>query len=138
MNTISDVAVDFTTACDNGSGWDACADFCVRGATFSAQCEVLSGVDTVADYCEWMRDLLVKLPDGRIEIRSMGVDEQRGHVTIFSVFRGTHTGPGGPVPPTGRSATADYVYAMEFRQGKLNHLTKVWNAPWTLRELGWV
>ncbi|MEM7190667.1 MAG: ester cyclase [Pseudomonadota bacterium] len=129
--------MSFLETCDSGKGWEACADLCREGATFSAQCEVLEGVETIQDYCEWMKELLVQLPDGRIELQSLTVDEDNGHVNVFSVFRGTHTGPGGPVPPTGRSMTADYVYAMEFEGEKLSHLTKVWNAPWSLRELGW-
>ncbi|MEM1161638.1 MAG: ester cyclase [Pseudomonadota bacterium] len=137
MEPISDTAVGFVEACDSGKGWAACAEYCTPNASFSAQCEVLEGVDTVEGYCAWMADLLQKLPDGRIEMKSLGVDEARGHVTLFSVFKGTHTGAAGPVPPTGRSTAADYVYAMEFRGGRLSHLTKIWNAPWTLRELGW-
>ena len=47
-------------------------------------------------------------------MRSFAVDEARHNVTAFGIFRGTHTGEGGPVPPTGKSAEADYVYVMEF------------------------
>ena len=34
---------------------------------------------------------------------------------------------GGPVPPTGKSVAADYVYAMEFDGDLIRHLTKIWN-----------
>ena len=37
-------------------------------------------------------------PDGRYELRTFAVDEERNHVAAFAVFRGTHTGEGGPVP----------------------------------------
>ena len=50
----------------------------------------------------------------------------------------THTGEGGPCPPTGKSMKADYVYVMEFDGEKIRHMTKIWNAGWTLKELGWV
>jgi hypothetical protein len=52
------------------------------------------------------------------------------------VFSGTHTGEGGP-PPTGKSTRSDYVYAMEFDGDKIRHMTKIWNAGWALKELGW-
>ena len=42
-----------------------------------------------------------------------------------------------PRPPTGKSTRADYVYAMEFAGGRIRHMTKIWNAGWTVRELGW-
>ena len=39
--------------------------------------------------------------------------------------------------PTGKRASADYVYVMEFDDGKIRHMTKIWNAGLTMRELGW-
>jgi hypothetical protein len=46
-----------------------------------------------------MKDLLTLLPDGTAEVRSFALDEKRNNVAVFGVFRGTHTGDGGPVPP---------------------------------------
>ena len=46
-------------------------------------------------------------------------------------------GPGGPVPPTGRRTSTDYVYVMQFEGGKIAHMTKIWNAGLALKELGW-
>jgi len=54
----------------------------------------------------------------------------------FGGFKGTHTEEGGPVPPTGKSVAADYVYAMEFEGGKIRHMTKVRNDGHSLRQLG--
>jgi len=64
---------------------------------------------------------LSPLPDGRAEVRSFGVDESRNKVLAYGVFHGTHTGEGGPVAPTGKSAKADYVYAMDFEGDKIRH-----------------
>jgi hypothetical protein len=41
------------------------------------------------------------------------------------------------VPPTGRSAEADYVYVMDFGGDKIRHMTKIWNDGITMRQLGW-
>jgi hypothetical protein len=27
---------------------------------------------------------------------------------------------------------------MEFEDGKISHMTKIWNAGWAMRELGWI
>jgi len=27
---------------------------------------------------------------------------------------------------------------MEFQDGKISHMTKIWNAGWALKELGWI
>jgi hypothetical protein len=42
------------------------------------------------------------------------------------------------LPPTGKSTVTDYVYVMEFDGDKIRRLTKIWNAPWAMKELGWV
>jgi hypothetical protein len=41
------------------------------------------------------------------------------------------------MPPTGKSTWTDYVYVMQFEDGTLKHLTKMWNAGWAMKELGW-
>jgi predicted ester cyclase len=84
-----------------------------------------------------MKNLLTPLPDGTAEVRSFAVDEKRNNVTAYGVFRGTHTGDGGPVPPTGKRAAADYVYVMDFDGDKISHMTKIWNDGHTMRQLGW-
>jgi hypothetical protein len=32
---------------------------------------------------------------------------------------------------------SDYVYIMEFDGDKIKHMTKIWNAGWAMKELGW-
>jgi hypothetical protein len=43
--------------------------------------------------------------------------------------------------PTGKSTSTststDYVYVMEFEDGKISHMTKIWNAGMAMKELGW-
>jgi ketosteroid isomerase-like protein len=84
-----------------------------------------------------MKSLLTLLPDGNAAVRSFAVDETRNNVAVFGVFRGTHTGEGGPVAATGKTAEADYVYVMDFDGDKIRHMTKIWNDVITLRQLGW-
>ena len=73
---------------------------------FSAQADALAGVETLEAYTEWMKGLFHPIPNASYEVRSFAVDEDRGHVVAFGVFKGTHTGEGGPVPPTGRRPAA--------------------------------
>jgi SnoaL-like polyketide cyclase len=137
MASIADTAAQFFDACETGMGWAGCEPYCRPDATFSGQTDVLAGVDTLAAYTEWMKGLLAILPDGTAEVRSFAVDEKRNNVTVFGVFHGTHTGDGGPVPRTGQSAAADYVYVMDFDGDRIRHMTKIWNDGITMRQLGW-
>ncbi|MDQ1615600.1 MAG: hypothetical protein QOJ60_1539 [Actinomycetota bacterium] len=137
MTSIKDTAELFFDACETGKGWDGCAQYCQSSATFSAQAGALEGVTTVEGYTDWMNGLLGLAPDGTAEIRAFGLDDKRNNVAIFGVFRGTHTGEGGPVPPTGKSVEADYVYVLDFDGDKIRHMTKIWNDSISLRQLGW-
>ena len=85
-----------------------------------------------------MKGLLTPVADGRYEVRSFGVDEDRNNVTAYAIFRGTHTNDGGPVPPTGKEVEADYVYIVEFEGEQIRHMTKVWNNVVSLKQLGWM
>lgn len=60
---------------------------------------------TLAQDTDWMKGLMTVLPDGRYEVKSFAVDAARNNVAAYG-FHGTHTGPGGPVPPTGRSTSS--------------------------------
>jgi len=137
MAAITEIAQRFFDACETGKGWEGCQAFCTPDATFVAQAEPLVQVKTLRDYTEWMKGLLVFMPDARYEIKSFATDEQRQNVSAYGVFSATHTGQGGPMPPTGKSTTTDYVYVMQFNGDKISHMTKIWNAPWAMKQLGW-
>lgn len=138
MPTIKDVAERFFDACETGQGWDRCKEYCHPGATFSAQAGALTGVDTLEAYTDWMKGLFTPVPDGRYDMRCFAVDEARHSVAGYAVFRGTHTGEGGPVPPTGNQVEADYVYVMTFEGNRISHMTKIWNDAVSLKQLGWM
>lgn len=138
MSTIRETAKQFCDACDNGKGWEVCQQFCHPQATFSAQADALAGIDTLEAYTNWAKGLLTPVPDGHYEERAFAVDEDRNSVVAYSVFLGTQTGEGGPVPPTGKQIEAEYVYIMQFEGDRIRHMTKVWNDVVSLKQLGWM
>jgi predicted ester cyclase len=138
MASITGVAQEFFAACEAGKGWEVCRRYCKPDASFSAQAEPLADVKTLQQYTDWMKGLMTILPDGRYELKSFAADEERKNVTAYAVFHGTHTGPGGPCPPTGKSTASDYVYVMDFDGEKIRHMTKIWHAGLAMKQLGWV
>ena len=137
MASMTAVAKDFFAACEAGKGWEACRQYCKADATFSAQAEPLADVRTLQQYTEWMKGMMTPLPDGRYEVKSFATDEERKNVCAYGVFFGTHTGPGGPCPPTGKSVKTDYVYVMEFEGDRIRHMTKIWHSGLAVKALGW-
>jgi predicted ester cyclase len=137
MSEIAKTARAFFEACETGKGWEGCKDYCVPSATFSCQADPLAKVTTLAGYCDWMTGLFKPMPDAGYTLKSFAVDEAGRSVTAFAVFTATHSGEGGPLAPTGKSTSSDYVYVMDFDGDRIAHMTKIWNAGWALRELGW-
>jgi predicted ester cyclase len=137
MSAMAETARKFFEACESGKGWAVCSAWCTPDASFSAQANPLAETRSLQTYTDWMKGLLEFMPDGRYELRSFAIDEQRQNVCAYGVFFATHTGQGGPFPPTGKSTRTDYVYVMDFEDGRIRHMTKIWNADWAMRELGW-
>ena len=137
MSTYLNSAQQFFEACGAGKGWEACSAFCHPDATFSSQTVALADISTLEAYCEWMKSLFGPIPDGHDEIKFFSADEDRNSVLAFAVYHGTHTGPDGPVPPTGKTVATDYVYHMEFEGDRIKHMTKIWNDSICLQQLGW-
>ena len=137
MSAILGTAREFFEACETGQGWDACQAYCHPNATFAAQAGALADIATIEQYTEWMKGLLTPVPDGRYELKFFAADEADRSVAAVAVFHGTQTGEGGPIPPTGNTVAADYVYHMVFDGSRISHMTKIWNDAHSLQQLGW-
>lgn len=139
MTSAFDNAKRFFEACERPGGWADCRAYVAEGATFEAQSEPLADVHTVEAYAEWMKGFgTVTAPGASYDLHCAAYDEASRTAVFFATYHARHTGEGGPVAPTGRSTDSHYVYALRIDgDDKVAHMTKVWNAPWAMRELGW-
>jgi predicted ester cyclase len=135
--SISEDAKAFFDALETGQGWEGCKAWCHDGASFSCQADALAEISTVEGYVEWVKGLFVPVPDMHPEIKAFATDQDRNSVSVTAVVHGTHSGEGGPIPPTGNTMAADYVYVMDFDGDKIRHMTKIWNDGYTFKQLGW-
>jgi predicted ester cyclase len=130
-------AQKFFDACETGKGWEGCKPYCAANAGFASQAGALAGVNTLQAYADWMKGMYSPFPNARYEVKSFAADNERNNVTAYGVFSASHTGPGGPVPPSGKSMKTDYVYVMQFKDDKIVHMTKIWNDGEALKHIGW-
>jgi len=132
-------ATKFFHACEKPLGWEACKPYVAEGATFFAQVEVLAGIDTVKAYTEWVANFVrTATPGVTYDIHASSYDEKTRTAMFFATYHLKHTLDGGPVPPTGKEAHAHYVYCLTMNEDdRVEKMVKIWNAPWTLKELGW-
>ena len=135
-----DNARKFFEACDAAAGWDACKDYVADGASFEAQSEPIADINTVQAYCDWMHAFgTVTVPGCSYTLHTSGYDEDTNTAMFFATFHGTHSGDGGPVPPTNQQTNTHYVYFLTMSDDdKVKKMVKVWNAPWAMKELGWM
>ena len=147
-----DNAKKFFDACEAPLGWDGCKEYVEDGAPLIAQSEPLvdvttansatatQNVTTVEAYCEWIKSFgTVTAPGATYTLNAACYDEERRTALFFATYHATHTGEGGPVPPTNESTNSHYVYSLKMSDNdKVAEMTKIWNAPWAMRELGWI
>ncbi|MEO0412530.1 MAG: nuclear transport factor 2 family protein [Pseudomonadota bacterium] len=133
------VATDFFHACEGLKGSAGCAEFLAPDATFTAQSEPIADITSLAGYCDWMAGFAAgPVPGCSYEIHTCAFDEDASTALFFATFTGQHTADGGPVAPTQKTTQSHYVYAITVGDaGKVSHMTKIWNANWALKDLGW-
>lgn len=134
--SITATARAFFDACETGKGWEGCKQYCHPDAGFSCQADALADVTTVEGYVGWVAGLFTPVPDMHPDIQAFATDTDRDAVAVYSIVHGTQTGQG-PVPPTGKTVAADYVYVMQFDGDRIRHMTKIWNDGHTMKQLGW-
>lgn len=135
-----DQAKRFFESCEAPEGWEGCREYVAENASFQAQSEPLVEISTVEGYCEWMKAFgTVTAPGATYDLHSASFDEATRTAVFFATYHARHTGDGGPVPPTGRETHSHYVYVLKMDDSaKVASMTKIWNAPWAMKELGWI
>ena len=139
MNSLKN-AETFFHNCESGKGWEACKSYVADNAKFIAQCEPLIEVEDVKTYVEWMAGLVtITMPSCNYELHASAYDEANKTAIFYATFTGTHSGEGGPIPPTNKTTNSHYVYVLKMNdENKVEGMTKIWNSSWALRELGWM
>jgi len=138
--TAFETASKFFAACEAPQGWEGCKEYVADGASFTAQSEPLAEINTIEAYCDWMAAIgKITAPGASYDLHSASYDEANRTAVFFATYHARHTGEGGPVPPTNKETHSHYVYVLTMNEdNKVARMIKVWNAPWAMRELGWI
>jgi len=133
-------AQKFFTACETATGWAGCQHYVATNAPFVAQSEPLTEINTVEAYCNWMAAFAtITAPGGTYDLHTASYEESTRTAVFFATYHAKHTGEGGPVPPTQKETHSHYVYVLTMNEDeKVVKMVKIWNAPWAMKELGWI
>ena len=118
---LKEKAHKFFEDCETGKGWNSTNKY-VLSELSSFNAEVtdslpgppLSEVKTVKDYSEWMVGVVHEFgPKATVEIKAIGIDEERNIVMFYAVFGGV----------------SDYVYSLQFdiKTCMIDNMNKIWN-----------
>lgn len=132
---ISEEAQKFFELCEAGKGWASCKEFCEENATF--HCDVLP-MKTMQEYTDWMIGIIQNIaPDGSWKLISKTWNDTQ--VVFCATFTGTHSLKGGPVEPSDppKKMSSDYAYVINFKDGKITHMTKIWDQLTAFKGWGW-
>ena len=138
MNTIESIATSFHHTCMTGKGWQECQQYCTPDASFTHEGEMFADIHTIEQYAAFMQRAFTPVPDFRHEVLSVGVDQRQQRVLIHYLIRGTHTGEGLPVPPTGKSFATSCFLVLHFEGERIQHAAKVWNDHDMQKQAGWI
>ena len=135
-----DNATRFFHTCESLKGWDQCKQYVAADAPFSAQSEPLVDITTVEGYVTWWTGLATTALAGcSYDLHASSYDEENKTAMFFATVTASHVAEGGPIPPTHKTTNAQYVYVLTMNDDdKVARMDKVWNAPWTMKELGWM
>lgn len=92
---------------------------------------------TLKEYAEWMKGLFAIMPDARYELRSFATDSERRNVCLCRLLCDAQPRRRSGAPD-GKSTSSDFVYVMDFSDGRISLLTKICNAGLAMKDLGWV
>lgn len=114
-------------------------DVAAADEVFAKECTVhITGVAQpirgLAAWKEFIAGLLTAFPDLHFTIEEQLTDGPR--VAIRWHATGTHRGPLGPVPPTGRSVSLDGLIIDHLEGGKVAERWEQWDQSCMLQQLG--
>lgn len=85
-------------------------------------------------FVQLQESFLVSFPDQQVEIRQIVAEGDR--VAILATYSGTHTGPMGDIPPTGKSVEAPFLAIFRIEAGRIAELWVEWDNLLMLNQLG--
>ena len=108
----------------------------IIAADFVRHCEATPQVDvrSLAQFKDFLRQDAAAFPDNvQTFTHVVAADDQIG---VFATYEGTHMGPLGPFPPTGKKASFTFAGVFRVDGGKLAEFWITWDNMTILAQLG--
>jgi predicted ester cyclase len=108
----------------------------VVAENFVRHCEATPDVDVRSreDFKQFLIDYTAVFPDNVQTFTHIVAEGDQ--IGVFATYEGTHTGPMGPVPPTGKKVNFHFGGVFRVENGKLAEFWITWDNMFVLGQLG--
>ena len=125
-------AKKFFDACEAPAGWAGCKPFVERmPRSWPKVNRLLPSRQSVEADREWMAAFAgITAPGATYDLHTASYDEATRTAIFFATYHATHTGDGGPIPPTHQETHSHYVYVVTMSaHDKVERMVKIRGMP---------
>ena len=122
------------TAALNAADWEALADVVADDFKRHSQATGEVQVDSRDQFIDLQRSFLVSFPDQQVTIQRLVAEGDE--VAALATYAGTHEGPMGEFPATGRSVQSTFLSLFRIEAGQITELWVEWDNVAMLTQLG--
>lgn len=128
-----DLVRRFTEAL-NAANWDALDELVTEDFSRHSQATAGPQVNSREKFIQLQESFLVSFPDQRVTIQKLIAEGDE--VAALATYAGTHTGPMGEFPVTGRSVESTFLAFFRIDAGRVAELWVEWDNVAMLTQLG--
>ena len=118
----------------NSADWTALNELVTEDFSRHSQATAGPQVNSRAEFIQLQESFLVSFPDQRVTVQKLIAEGDE--VAALATYTGTHTGPMGEFPATGRSVESAFLSIFRIEDGRIAELWVEWDNVAMLTQLG--
>jgi len=122
------------TAETNAANWDAFDALLTEDFSRHSQATAGAQVNSREEFKKLQESFLVSMPDQHITVEMLVAEGDK--VAIYATYSGTHTGPMGEIPATGKAVDSKFLAFFRIEERRIAELWVEWDNVAMLSQLG--
>lgn len=118
----------------NAANWESLAGIVAEDFTRHSAASAGPPVTSRDEFIRLQESFLVSFPDQRVTLQHLLAEGDR--VAMLATYSGTHTGPMGDIPPTGKAHESPFLAIFRIESGQIAELWVEWDNVAMLTQLG--
>ena len=122
------------TAASNAADWDALVGIVADDFNRHSAASPGPPVTSRDEFVQLQESFLVSFPDQRVTVQRLVAQDD--FVAALATYSGTHTGPMGQIPATGKAVSVPFLAMFRIEAGEIVELWAEWDNMIMLTQLG--